>query len=120
MSNGGQATAGKTRTCPHCKATILQSSTTCPVCRKSLRWDPHTERHKPPSFSALRVEGSVKHPAVGEAWEYSLMVSVKNDKGEEVARQMVGVGSLQPDEERTFTLSVEVFTSQPTSPAKAR
>jgi hypothetical protein len=48
------------------------------------------------------------------------MVSVKNNKGEEVTRQMVGVGSLQPDEERTFTLSVEVFTSQTAGPAKAR
>ena len=120
MSNGGQAAAGKTRTCPHCKATILQSSTSCPVCRKSLRWDPHTERHKPPSFSALRVEGSVKHPPTGEAWEYSLMVSVKNEKGEEIARQMVGVGSLQSQEERTFTLSVEVFTSQTAGPTKPR
>jgi hypothetical protein len=48
------------------------------------------------------------------------MVTVRNDKGEEVARQMVGVGSLQPDEERTFTMSVEVFTAQPTSAAKTR
>jgi hypothetical protein len=120
MSNGGQGTAGKTRTCPHCRATILQSSTVCPICRKSLRWDPHTEKHKAPSFSALRVEGAVKHPAAEEPWEYSLMVIVKNEKGEEITRQMVGVGSLQSAEQRTFTLSVEVFTSQTTGPAKAR
>lgn len=120
MSNGGQGTAGKTRTCPHCRATILQSSTVCPICRKSLRWDPHTEKHKAPSFSALRVEGQVKHTPGDEPWEYSLMVIVKNEKGEEITRQMVGVGSLQSAEQRTFTLSVEVFTSQTAGPAKAR
>ena len=38
------------------------------------------------------------------------MISIRNEKGEEVSRQVVGVGALQPDEERTFTLAVEVFT----------
>jgi hypothetical protein len=37
-----------------------------------------------------------------------MLVSIKNEKGEEVARQMIGVGTLNPDETRTFTLSVEV------------
>ncbi|HVF39428.1 MAG TPA: hypothetical protein VM939_05960 [Gemmatimonadaceae bacterium] len=74
-----------------------------------MRFDPHRSRRLP-SFTPLRVEGKIRHPAVGEAWEYSVMLSIKNDKGEEIARQMVGVGALQPQEERTFTLSVEVFT----------
>ena len=30
--------------------------------------------------------------------------------GEEVVRQIVGVGALQPNEGRTFTFAVEVFT----------
>jgi hypothetical protein len=37
-----------------------------------------------------------------------MLVSIKNDKGEEIARQMIGVGTLNPQELRTFTLSVEV------------
>jgi hypothetical protein len=37
------------------------------------------------------------------------MVSIRNDRGEEVTRQVVGVGALQPGEERTFTFAVEVF-----------
>jgi hypothetical protein len=56
------------------------------------------------------VEGSIQHPDVGEAWEYSVMISIRNDRGEEVTRQIVGVGALQPGEARTFTFAVEVFT----------
>ena len=63
-----------------------------------------------PSFLPLRVEGTIRHPPVGEPWEYSVMLSIKNDRGEEIARQVVGVGALQPSEQRTFTLAVEVFT----------
>ncbi len=120
MSPAGQGTTGKTRPCPHCKATILQSATLCPICRKSLRFDPHVGRHKPPSFSALRVEGKIRHPAAGEAWEYSVLLSIRNDRGEEVTRQMIDVGALRPDEQRTFTLSVEVFTPAPAETAKTR
>jgi hypothetical protein len=36
-------------------------------------------------------------------------VTVRNDKGEEVSRQVVGVGALHPGEGRNFTFSVEVF-----------
>jgi hypothetical protein len=39
------------------------------------------------------------------------MITVRNERGEEVSRQVVGVGAIEPDEERTFTLAVEVFTS---------
>jgi hypothetical protein len=37
------------------------------------------------------------------------MLSIRNDRGEEIVRQVVGVGALQPTEQRTFTLSVDVF-----------
>jgi hypothetical protein len=56
------------------------------------------------------VEGSIRHPETGEAWEYSVVISIKNERGDEVARQVVGVGALQPGEKRTFTFAVEVFT----------
>lgn len=41
-----------------------------------------------------------------------MMVSVKNERGEEVTRQIVGVGALQPGESRTFTFAVEVFAPE--------
>ena len=36
------------------------------------------------------------------------MVSITNERGEET-RQVVGVGAIQPGDERKFTVSVEVF-----------
>ncbi len=112
MSTARQSVAGTTRVCPHCRATILESASVCPACRHHLRFDPgQAQQRARPSFSPLRVEGTIRHPAVGEAWEYSVLLSIRNERGEEVARQVVGVGSLQPAEQRTFSLAVEVFTS---------
>jgi hypothetical protein len=82
------------------------------VCRHHLRFDRRLTENLHPGFSVLKVEGTIRHPAIGEAWEYSMMLTIRNDKGEEVARQVVGVGALQPDEQRTFTLAVEVFTPE--------
>lgn len=112
MSTSRVATAGKTRTCPHCKAIILESASICPGCNHHLRFDAKTsvERRAQPAFTALRVEGAFKNPEAAEAWEYSVVISVRNDRGEEVARRVVGVGALQPNEGRTVTLSVDVFT----------
>ncbi|HEV8447916.1 MAG TPA: hypothetical protein VGQ44_13885 [Gemmatimonadaceae bacterium] len=54
----------------------------------------------------------MKHPNVGQAWEYSVLVSIKNEKGEEVARQVVNVGALEPGEQRSFSFSVDVFVPE--------
>jgi hypothetical protein len=91
---------------------ILQSAAVCPACKKHLRFDstPAAAAAVVPSFSPLRLEGSVRHPDAGQAWEYSIVISVKNDRGDEVTRQVVGVGALQPGEGRTFSFSVDVFT----------
>ena len=105
------AAPGKTRTCPHCKATILESASVCPGCQHHLRFDPNSlvERRAQPTFSALRVEGAFRNPEGAESWEYSVVVSIRNDRGEEVARKVVGVGALDSGESRTVTLSVDVF-----------
>jgi hypothetical protein len=57
----------------------------------------------------LRVEGVIRHPDDGPAWEYSVVLVIRDNAGVEVTRQVVGVGALQPAEQRSFTLSVEVF-----------
>jgi hypothetical protein len=67
-----------------------------------------------PTFSPLRVEGSIRHPEA-EAWEYAVTVTVTNDRGEELTRQIVSVGALKPGEQRKFTVAVDVF--QPTEAA---
>ena len=33
-----------------------------------------------------------------------MVLSIQNDRGEEIARQVVGVGAMQPDEKRTFSV----------------
>jgi hypothetical protein len=109
--NGRVVAPGKTRTCPHCKATILESASVCPGCHHHLRFDPNSivESRAQPTFSALRVEGAFRNPEGADSWEYSVVVSIRNDRGEEVARRVVGVGALDPRESRTVMLSVDVF-----------
>lgn len=111
MNTTRQGVPGTTRTCPHCRTTILDSASVCPSCRHHLRFDPSAKAKAAASSSPLLVEGIIRHPPDGEPWEYSVTVSIRNDRGEEVARQVVGVGALLPNEERTFTLAVEVFKS---------
>jgi hypothetical protein len=109
MSSARAGTAGSTRVCPHCKTTILDSAAVCPSCKHHLRFEPASGRALE-SSSALRVEGTIRHPPDGEPWEYSVVLTIRNDRGEEVARQVVGVGALRGNEQRTFTLDVEMFT----------
>ena len=55
------------------------------------------------------MEGSFRHPESEEAWEYAVLVTITNERGEEVTRQIVAVGALQPGEQRRFTAAVEMF-----------
>jgi hypothetical protein len=100
---------GKTRTCPHCKAVILESLSICPGCMHHLRFDSEAAKRQVAATSALKVEAVIRHPPVEEAWEYYVTISIRNDRGEEVDRQVVNVGALQGAEKRTFTFSVEVL-----------
>jgi uncharacterized protein YbaR (Trm112 family) len=82
----------------------------CPACRHHLRYDSKSAQRAEPDFTPLRVEGTIRHPAVGEPWEYAVTISIRNERGEEVARHVVGVGALHAEEQRSFMLEVEVFT----------
>lgn len=101
--------AGKTRSCPHCKATILESANICPACQRYLRFGTAAHRPAVPDLYPLSVAGTIRHPDAGEPWEYSVVLTVRNERGEEITRQVVGVGAMQGSEQRTFNLSVEVF-----------
>ena len=100
---------GKTRTCPHCKAVILESLSICPGCMHHLRFDSEAAKRQVAATSALKVEGIIRHPPLEEAWEYYMTLSIRNDRGEEIDRQVVNVGALYGAEKRTFILSVEVL-----------
>ncbi len=108
MSNASSGTAGATRICPHCRETILESAGVCPACRHKLRFSEPTNATAAPASTPLRVEGSFRNPADSGAWEYSMVLTIRNERGEEIARKLVGVGAMRPDEQRTFTLSVEM------------
>lgn len=104
--------AGATRTCPHCKTTILESAAVCPSCKHYLRFDskpdPGRDALAAEAFTALNVEGHIRHPADGGAWEYSVVLVIRDDEGREINRQVVGVGALLVGDERSFSLAVEV------------
>jgi hypothetical protein len=109
---------GKTRTCPHCKATILESLSICPGCMHHLRFDSEAAKRQVAAAPALRVEGMIRHPPLEQPLEYFVIIAIRNDRGEEVTRQVVNVGALQAAEKRTFTLSVEVLP--PAAPVAAK
>ena len=110
---------GATRGCPHCRETILESAAVCPACRHYLRHDARADAsQQAPPIIPLRIEGSIRHPADGEPWEYTVVVSIHNDRGEEIAQKLIGVGAMNPNEQRTFTLSVEAVPAKAKGPPK--
>ncbi|HEX6833169.1 MAG TPA: hypothetical protein VF132_06505 [Rudaea sp.] len=112
MSTARPGAPGATRTCPHCRETILESATVCPSCRHHLRFDAPSAAPRTDTVTPLRVDGSIRNPA-GGAWEYSMVLTIRNERGEEIARRVVGVGAIQGDEQRTFTLNVEMTPAGP-------
>ena len=116
MSNIRPGSPGATRACPHCKETILESAAVCPQCKHHVRFagagGGSAALETGETLTALRIEGSIRQPNDVAAWEYSVVVSIKNEQGKEIARKLIGVGAMAPDELRTFNLSVEVVPRQ--------
>jgi Zn finger protein HypA/HybF involved in hydrogenase expression len=96
--------AGATRTCPHCRATILESAIVCPGCRHHLRFDKDA---KPGGAAATHTAWQIDGTIDAERTE-------RNERNEEIARQIINVGALQGVERRTFSLSIEM--SDPKTP----
>jgi hypothetical protein len=119
MSSLHGGVPGATRQCPHCRETILESANVCPACRHYLRFDAGVDVPRAPALTPLRIEGSIRHPADGEPWEYTIVVSMRNDRGEEITHRLIGVGAMNPNEQCTFTLSVEAVSAQAKILAKA-
>ena len=118
MNSVRPGSPGATRACPHCRETVLESAVVCPVCRHYLRIDAVADPSEAAVITPLRIEGSIRHPADGEPWEYTVVVSICNDRGEEIARKLIGVGAMNPNEQRTFTLSVEALSAKSKVPGK--
>jgi len=116
VSNLRPGSPGATRACPHCKEVILESASVCPACKHHVRFagagGAAAGSEAEPALTALKIEGSIRQPTDVAAWEYSVVVSIKNEQGKEIARKLIGVGAMAPDELRTFNLSVEVVPSK--------
>jgi len=112
MSSVRPSGPGATRECPHCRETILESAAVCPACRHYLRYDAGTDAPQAPALTPLCIEGSIRHPPDGEPWEYTVVVTIRNDRGEEIGRKLIGVGAMNPNEQRSFTLSVEAVSAK--------
>jgi hypothetical protein len=107
MNAARPGTAGATRTCPHCKTMILESSPVCPACRGHLRFDaPVVDASE--RFVPLQVEGTINAPADG-AFEYTMVVVIRDEHGKEIGRHVAGVGAVFPGESRSFNVSVEAI-----------
>ena len=119
MSNVRPGSPGATRECPHCRETILESAAMCPACRHYLRFDAGADAYQAPALTPLSIEGSIRHPAGGEPWEYTVVVSIRNDRGQEIARKLIGVGAMNPNEQCTFTLLVEAVPAKAKAPGKS-
>ena len=117
MSSVRPVSPGKTRTCPHCKAVILESASVCPGCQHHLRFGSDAA-NQVEARNALQVEGRIKHPANEEPWEYTVVVYVRNERGEEVARHVINVGALAKAEERVVSLQVDVMPPRPIVPVQ--
>jgi hypothetical protein len=103
------AGSGEAWNCPHCGERILRSAVTCPACQRHLRFDAVTvARPGPAPLCPLTVDGTIRHPGTETAWEYSVLIEIHDERGETVARRVVGVGALRAGEARKFTLRVEV------------
>jgi hypothetical protein len=98
---------------------ILESLSICPGCLHHLRFEQDAARRQGAAKETLRVEGVLAHPPDDDAWEYHVVLVVRNERGDEVSRQVMTVGALQGNEKRSFAVSVEVLPVQlPPPPPK--
>ncbi len=116
MSAARQGPLGATRVCPHCKATVLASASICPGCQHHLRFNVAATEQRPAGVAAMRVEGTIANPDTADGCEYCVVVSIANQLGEKIARQVVGVGALAPGERHSYSFSVELMPAQPAAP----
>ena len=120
MSTPRPGTPGATRACPHCKETILESAAVCPACRHHVRFDAAPEAPESDIPSPLRIEGSIRQPADVSAWEYTVVVTIKDDRGQEIARKLIGVGAQAPQYQTNIALSGGIVPAKGKAKARTR
>ena len=96
MSTARPGTAGATRVCPHCKATILESASVCPPCRRHLRYDDggdaaRRRTRSRPCASKARCAAAEAIPRSNTRW----CCRSATNAARKSTRQVIGVGALR-------------------------
>jgi hypothetical protein len=107
MSSIRSGSPGATRVCPHCKATVLETAAICPGCRHHLRFSADASLATVDAgYTALSVDGNISHKVSTEPCEYFVVLDIRDERDQQLARQVIGVGVLQPGEQRRLNVSV--------------
>jgi hypothetical protein len=86
------ASAGASRTCPHCKATFLQRTFSHPICRHLLKFNsPAFQPRRQFTICPLLVEGTLAHHEVKEPLQYQILMEVRDEAGKLVSRECASV-----------------------------
>jgi hypothetical protein len=109
---------GEAWKCPHCRERILRSAVTCPACRRHLRIDAVTTARPAarPTLCPLNVEGTIRLSTNAALSEYSVIIEVREDRGDLISRRIVNVGALEPGQARRVTLRIEMQATESSIP----
>ncbi len=110
---------GRTRVCPHCKSTILESADVCPACHHHLRFGAAPRQGETSSSTVFRLEGQFSNDQDAATWEYDLVVALFDERGAEIARKVVHVGALAPREARRCLVALEAHVARPVPSPRA-
>src|SRR6202021_4267945 len=94
------------------KAVALQAPKFCSGVQPHLRFNSQNAEPQAEAVSAMRIEGSIRHAERGESCEYCVVISITNERGEKIARHVVGVGALQPGEKHKYSFSVDLLPTR--------
>jgi hypothetical protein len=89
---------------------VLESASVCPGCKHHLRFGGTNHALEAgEGYCALSVDGTIAHTQAIEPCEYCVVLDVRDDRGEQLTRQVVGVGVLQTGERRRLNVTVEML-----------
>ena len=102
-SRAAPSTAGRTRSCPHCKATILESSAICPQCRHHLKFgatddglEGDADLHRARQVGVVEPVG-VAQPLAGHEFQVFATEAVRMPGAEVGERHAVGAADAGVD-----------------------
>jgi hypothetical protein len=100
---------------------VLESAAVCPGCKHHLRFGGTNHALEAgEGYCALSVDGTIAHTKASEPCEYCVVLDVRDDRGEQLTRQVVGVGVLQSGERRRLNVTVEMLPVRTAAASKSQ